>query len=91
MFVWKKIKKSSLCGAVLGQWAGLGGPAAGAAGGDHQEPGGLLHEDRHQNLPRPRAQDHHVPHDQRRQELHQQRAARQPLCNRGHGEFIFFL
>ncbi len=71
--------------SVLGQRAGIGGPAAGAPGGDHPQPRRLLHEDRDQDLSRPRAQDHHVPDDQRRQELHQQRAARQLVRHGGHG------
>lgn len=55
------------------------GPAAGAAGGDHPQPGGLVHAHRHQDHARPRAQDHHDDDHQQRQGLHQRRAARTPL------------
>ena len=71
---------------VWERWPRLCWSSAGEAGGDHQEPGGLLHEDRDQDLQGPRAQVHHVPHDQWHQVLHQRRVAGQPLLYRGHGK-----
>ncbi len=65
---------------------GLGGPPAGEAGGDDPQPGGLVHEDCDQDLPRHGAQGHHVPHDKRLQELHQHGAAGQPLRHWRHGK-----
>ena len=52
---------------VGGQGAGVDRPADGATGGDHPQPGRLLHEDRAQDAARPRAEDHHVHGHQRRE------------------------
>lgn len=50
----------------LGQLDAQHGPSAGAAGGDHPQPGRLLHGHREQDGAGPDAKDHHAPHDQQR-------------------------
>ena len=68
------------------------------AGGDNQEPGGFLHENCHHILQGPGAQDHHVPHGQWCQGIHQWWAFGQLIFHWGHGRtyykigtFVWFL
>lgn len=54
-------------------------------GGDDPQFGRLVHEDRYQDDPRSRAQDHYASNDQQHQGLYHGRIARQPLRHGRYG------